>query len=1000
MTDFVAPIMARYRNYNINGEPSPEIISLDYAPFERGADSIPADARLVLVLIEPRVLEPIAGLGAADDLAGRLLRFKGDLRAEGYHSRFILASVYRGDINQDGRTVIALRRFLREVKTAHPNTEGVVMVGAFPEAALVRRWPWAPSFELTVMGQPRTGMYLSLYPELVDTRTDIVLCDLTGNWEDLYRETDFHLPGIIAYPDAATAARPWADGQFVRTGDFSSDVFRIDDLVFRDVFYVDDATATILERRDLPDPHPLLRLRVESDLRNPEITADDRTRPNKIARPDISVSRINALNVAVDPDPNLRGTDGRTFLDASGNPQTVRSAAEIVPGNQSLIFNHRNPVLERRLYCKYFDLNHRFRVGAFGTQPFRVGSISGTTEFDPNYYAGILNGASNSFGPALAVPNANIADYVSFYKEPSVFRHVIAHSSMWNSGFQDTATREQLMAAVGGNPLRWVRSGDEYRPGYDNWGGAADLFIHRAMWHNNTLRNAGASIVIHGGCDVNAAYGTGDFPYHSPSYAGWQNAEGILFFTNTVALLARAKVFNDDPWGFPEGFRNNDRANVGMAFKNYYETQSQDAGLQTDYAQNKRAYNWSVNGDWTVRLRNKNGLGILQLSNSGLAADHVHPDKAWAGDWNFDRALNSLVCVGDVNGDGADEFVVRSEWGVGILKHDGRRWQSLLAAPRDTWFGGWRYDATVNAGRDTIVGAADLTGAGASEILVKSVWGLGCLNWTGAGLNTSFILQNGGRIGGWVLSTTDNRFEGFGNFDSTSQKEILVTSPWGLGVLSLQSNTSPVMVANNTVLPGGWRINTAENRIAAVADFDGDGRDEILIKSRSAIGVLKVQGNTLVTAAVHAYGTVLGGGYAVQEGDRLWATGNFSGGAARQAVFANASGIHLLRLEGGALVRVAGLNNYQRAGGWLLHTNDNRCAAAADFDGNGRAEMFIYSPWGVGIIGLSEGGVFNSPALHPYGSTLGDWCLESTDTFFGSGNLLGDAARHGVLVKK
>ena len=163
-TDFIAPIMSRYHNYNINGEPSPEIISLDYASFENAAESIPADGRLVLVLVEPRILAPIAGLNPSDDLVGRLIRYKGDLRAEGYYSRFILANVYRGNTNQDGRTVIAIRRFLREVKGAHPNLEGIIMVGAFPETALLRRWIWAPSFEQDVMEQHRTGKYLALYP--------------------------------------------------------------------------------------------------------------------------------------------------------------------------------------------------------------------------------------------------------------------------------------------------------------------------------------------------------------------------------------------------------------------------------------------------------------------------------------------------------------------------------------------------------------------------------------------------------------------------------------------------------------------------------------------------------------------------------------------------------------------------------------------------------------------------------------------------------------------
>ena len=36
-------------------------------------------------------------------------------------------------------------------------------------------------------------------------------------------------------------------------------------------------------------------------------------------------------------------------------------------------------------------------------------------------------------------------------------------------------------------------------------------------------------------------------------------------------------------------------------------------------------------------------------------------------------------------------------------------------------------------------------------------------------------------------------------------------------------------MAPNGTRFGGWLLNTFDNRIRAAADFDGDGRDEILI---------------------------------------------------------------------------------------------------------------------------------------------------------------------------
>ena len=37
----------------------------------------------------------------------------------------------------------------------------------------------------------------------------------------------------------------------------------------------------------------------------------------------------------------------------------------------------------------------------------------------------------------------------------------------------------------------------------------------------------------------------------------------------------------------------------------------------------------------------------------------------------------------------------------------------------------------------------------------------------------------------------------------------------------------------------------------------------------------------------------------------------------------------------------------------LLNTADNRFELSADFDGDGRAEILVTSPWGIGILKLS-----------------------------------------------
>ena len=112
-----------------------------------------------------------------------------------------------------------------------------------------------------------------------------------------------------------------------------------------------------------------------------------------------------------------------------------------------------------------------------------------------------------------------------------------------------------------------------------------------------------------------------------------------------------------------------------------------------------------------------------------------------------------MRAVADLDGDGIDEFVVTSEWGIGVLKHDGVCFRTLMLAPRDTWFGHWRWDVTSGPGRDTIQGVANFTGDGRSEIMVWSSWGLATLAFSGGTLTTTRIHGNGDRIGGWLLDT-------------------------------------------------------------------------------------------------------------------------------------------------------------------------------------------------------------------------------------------------------
>ena len=277
----------------------------------------------------------------------------------------------------------------------------------------------------------------------------------------------------------------------------------------------------------------------------------------------------------------------------------------------------------------------------------------------------------------------------------------------------------------------------------------------------------------------------------------------------------------------------------------------------------------------------------------------------------------------DFDADNRSEIPVSSPWGIGILKQSGTTLTSPVMAQNGTRFnGGWLLNTSDN--RFDLV--ADFDGDGREEIFVSSPWGIGLLKQSGNTFNSFVMAQNGTRFGGWLLNTADNRFGPTGDFDGDGRAEVLISSPWGIGVLKLSGNTFTVpMMAQNGTRFGGWLLNTADNRFSPVADFDGDGRAEILTVSPWGIGILKLSGNTFTVPMMAQNGT--------------------------------------------------------RLGGWLLNTADNRFDLLADFDGDKRDEILVSSPWGLGILKLS-GNTLISPVMAANGTRFGGWLLNTADNYF------------------
>jgi hypothetical protein len=348
----------------------------------------------------------------------------------------------------------------------------------------------------------------------------------------------------------------------------------------------------------------------------------------------------------------------------------------------------------------------------------------------------------------------------------------------------------------------------------------------------------------------------------------------------------------------------------------------------------------------------------------------------------------------DFDGDGRSDLPVTSPWGLGLLTMSGGALTSTVMAANGTRFGGWLLNTADN--RFDLIG--DFDGDGRVEMLVSSPWGLGLLRKDAGTFTPIVMAPNGTRFGDWLLNTGDNRFGPIGDFDGDGRDEILVTSPWGIGILKLSGATfASIMMAANGTRFGGWLLNTADNRFSPVGDLDGDRRDELVVTSPWGIGMLKLSGATMSAPMMAPNGTRFGGWLLNTSDNHIVTLADLDGDGRADIVITSPWGIGVLGLSGATLIAKMMAPNGTRFGGWLLNTLDNRIVCAADLDGDGRRELFVTSPWGLGVFKLA-GGTFNVPAMAPNGTRFGGWLLNTADNRFDAVSDFNGDNRDDLLV--
>jgi hypothetical protein len=520
------------------------------------------------------------------DLRPALKTYLRDLAREGYHAILLASSLYAGPIHQDGLTVLALRDVLQSIRSEVPDLKAAVLVGNFPAAFLVRQYYWQRGDSLTLYsGTPAEKKWDAVphvrsIAEVVASPCDLVLADLDGHWDQLYRREPQRLAGLYAaFPD---------DPKREVTQYFQYSAER-----YEDFFLVQDGTW---EEEYLPGGKRRFIFKGEP---NTECADADRQQVNILARPEIAIGRINAFHTGVIPNPALRGIHGEGLLDASGHPQTVEFPdAKSVPRVTDIWVPSES--FERKLLLEYFARNHRYRAGGY-KEARRPASIA--TEWDssvPEMKKCVADWKdADTKGLEYNGGKVTVTDFVNWLKQPALARAIKAHSNAICSEFGAPPDPAAFAQEVGPQKWYWTREGSKLVPDMKGSGGQLNFGLMRTLYENRVLPDC-PNLYFHTGCEAIMPWHYETEPYNSPRHGQWQVAEALLMYGNGLALIGRGKVFYDEPREFWKTL--GEGGAWGDGWKRYFDVEGADKELAKDGIGRKRAYFWSTIGDCTLTL--------------------------------------------------------------------------------------------------------------------------------------------------------------------------------------------------------------------------------------------------------------------------------------------------------------------------------------------------------------------------------------------------------------
>jgi hypothetical protein len=354
------------------------------------------------------------------------------------------------------------------------------------------------------------------------------------------------------------------------------------------------------------------------------------------------------------------------------------------------------------------------------------------------------------------------------------------------------------------------------------------------------------------------------------------------------------------------------------------------------------------------------------------------------GGWNL-GFNNRVDGIGDFDGDQHADFILRSPWGLGIVSVVSGYFTSLVLHDHTESLGDFEFNR-----EDRIVGIGDFDNDSFDEILIQTHNSLGILGLDPSdNLLCEFKCSEGQWMGSWHYGA-DNEILGTGNFNQDGMVDFLIGSTWGFGIISCSETdgmTTLFLAAAGTML-GDWLLGP-DDTVCCIGDFNGDMKDDWMFRNSSEIGIMTLDESDVP----HRINTVRIGtrmGNWLYGHDDVVGVGDYDGDGRDEFIIKSPWGIGIIgRTDDGTLSDVAMVEYSHFMGSWRLGIADT-FHGCADFDGDESEDFIIRSDWGIGIIGLSDDATLQHLSMSPKNTTLQNWWLGERNTIWGCGFFMDD----------